>query len=416
MHHFQYRDGELHAEGVPVRELASRYGTPLYVYSAATLRRHFQAFDSAFTGVGHLTCYSVKANSNVHLLRLLADMGAGMDIVSGGELHRALTAGVPGQRIVYSGVGKRDDEIRAALEADILLFNVESVQELERIDAVAGEMGRTARIGVRINPDVDPKTHPYISTGMRNNKFGLDMEQAQAAYLLARDLPNVTPVGIDCHIGSQLTTLAPFLEALDRVLDFHERLRDLGLSITHLDLGGGLGITYGEETPPHPREFGEAVSDRLRGRGLSLILEPGRVIAGNAGILVGRVIYTKATPSKNFIIADAAMNDLVRPSLYQSYHRIAEVHPAGREEITADVVGPICESGDFLARDRILPDMRRGELLAVFSAGAYGFSMSSNYNSRPRAAEVLVDGATARCIRRRETLDDLVAPELNADG
>lgn len=414
MHHFQYRNGELHAEDVPVSLLAARFGTPLYVYSAATLRRHFRAFDSAFDGIDHLTCYSVKACSNVHLLRLLGEMGAGMDIVSGGELHRALAAGVPARRIVYSGVGKRDDEIQAALEADILMFNVESLQELERIDAVAERTGRTARISVRVNPDVDPKTHPYISTGMRKNKFGLDMEQALAAYTMARDMRNVTPVGIDCHIGSQLTTLAPFLEALDRVLDFHERLRDLGLAITHLDLGGGLGITYDEETPPHPREFGDAVTERLRGRNLTLILEPGRVIAGNAGILVGEVIYTKSSPARNFIITDAAMNDLVRPSLYQSYHRMAEVRPSGRGEMTVDVVGPICESGDFLAKDRTLPDMRRGELLAVFSAGAYGFSMSSNYNSRPRAAEVLVDGENARCIRRRETWNDLLRPELEA--
>lgn len=411
MHHFEYRGGELYAEDVPVRELAERHGTPLYVYSAATLRRHYEAFDSAFEGQERLTCYSVKANSNLGVLRLLGALGAGMDIVSGGELHRALKAGIPAGRIVYSGVGKRPEEIEQALEAGILMFNVESVGELERIGRIASRTGRTADISLRINPDVDPKTHPYISTGMKKNKFGLDMGTAMATYLRARDMPGVNPVGIDCHIGSQLTTLEPFLEALDKLLDFWRALGAEGIAIKYLDLGGGLGITYDAEEPPHPREFGRALAERLRGLPLKLILEPGRVIAGNAGILVSRVLYTKDTPSKHFLIADAAMNDLIRPSLYGSYHKIIPVLEQGRPRRAADVVGPICESGDFLARDRELPEVEQDELLAVLSAGAYGFTMSSNYNSRPRAAELIVDGAEVIVARRRETYADLTALE-----
>ncbi|MCM0754356.1 diaminopimelate decarboxylase [Desulfovibrio aminophilus] len=411
MHHFEMRDGELFAEEVRVADLAAEHGTPLYVYSAATIRRHFDAFDSAFSGLDHLTCYSVKANSNVNVLRLMGEQGAGMDIVSGGELHRALTAGIPSERIVYSGVGKRAEEIRAALAADILMFNVESMAELERINEIATDMGKVARISFRINPDVDPKTHPYISTGMKKNKFGLDIEKSLEAYRLARELPGIEPVGIDCHIGSQLTSINPFLEALDKILAFKARLDEMGLAIRHLDLGGGLGITYNEEEPPHPREFGEALTARLKGLGLKVILEPGRVIVGNAGILVTQVVYLKDTPSKHFVIVDAAMNDLIRPSLYDSFHRIGEVTAHDRPKLKADVVGPICESGDFLARDRELPGLEQGEYLAVYSAGAYGFAMSSNYNSRPRAAEILVDGSKARVIRRRETYDDLVALE-----
>lgn len=411
MHHFEYRDGQLFAEDVAVTELAQQYGTPLYVYSTATFSRHFQAFDSAFDAVPHLTCYSVKANSNLSVLKLLASLGAGMDIVSGGELHRALAAGVSPDKIVYSGVAKRDDEIEAAIKAGILMFNAESVQELEAISRVASATGAQANVALRINPDVDPKTHPYISTGMKKNKFGLDIEQSMNAYRLAKDLPGVTPVGIDCHIGSQLTEVGPFLEALDKVLAFHDRLIDLGLEIRYLDLGGGLGITYDDEQPPHPKELGEAIAERVKGRGLTLILEPGRVIAGNSGILVTKVVYTKTTPSKHFVIVDAAMNDLVRPSLYGSFHRIAEVAPKNREPLNVDVVGGICESGDFLARDRDLPAVEPGELLAAFSAGAYGFTMSSQYNSRPRAAEVLVDGAVAKLARKRETYNDLVALE-----
>ncbi len=411
MHFFEYKDGQLYAEGVPAAELARQYGTPLYVYSAATLRRHFQAFDSAFADLEHLTCYSVKANSNLCLLKLLKDCGAGMDIVSGGELYRALAAGVDSKKIVYSGVGKRTDEIRQALAADILMFNVESMGELERLSAVASDMGKTARISLRINPDVDPKTHPYISTGLKKNKFGLDIEQSLAAYSRAMALPNIEPVGIDCHIGSQLTSLDPFMEALDRIIRFYDRLKGMGLRIEYLDLGGGLGITYNEEEPPHPAELGKALVNVLKDHPMKLILEPGRVIAGNSGILLTEVTYTKKTPSKDFVIVDAAMNDLVRPSLYGSFHSIKEVCPKGRPDLDVDVVGPLCESGDFLARDRQLPAVEAGEMLAVFSAGAYGFTMSSNYTSRPRAAEVLVDGDNVTLARRRETYEDLIALE-----
>jgi len=414
MHHFEYRGGELFAENVSVASLAATYGTPLYIYCAATLRRHFEAFDSAFNGLPHLTCFSVKANSNLAVLKTLADQGAGVDIVSGGELYRALAAGVSPDKIVYSGVGKRAAEIEQALHAGILMFNVESLGELERLSALAVRLGKTAKVSLRINPDVDPKTHPYISTGMKKNKFGLDMETSLAGYARAKELPGVEPVGIDCHIGSQLTTLDPFLEALDKILAFRKKLGDMGIETTYLDLGGGLGIQYNEEEPPHPAEFGQALTKALAGLPIKLILEPGRVIVGNAGILVTEVVYTKKTPTKDFVIVDAAMNDLIRPSLYGSYHALREVRPAGRESLNVDVVGPICESGDFLARDRELPAVAAGELLAAFSAGAYGFTMSSNYNSRPRAAEILVDGDKVILARRRETYEDLIA--LERDG
>ncbi len=413
MHHFEYRNGELHAEERSVVDLAREFGTPLYIYSAATIRRHFEAFDSAFAELPHLTCFSVKANSNLCVLRLLGKLGAGMDIVSGGELHRSLAAGVPANKILYSGVGKRSEEIRNALKAGILMFNVESLQEMERIDQIARELGTTARISLRINPDVDPKTHPYISTGLKKNKFGLDMEASIEAYKLAASLPGIDPIGIDCHIGSQLTSIDPFLEALDRLMLFWEKLTDMGLKIRYLDLGGGLGITYNEEQPPHPSDYGQALTKALAGKDLTLILEPGRVIAGNAGILVTEVLYTKDTPSKHFIIVDAAMNDLIRPALYDSYHRVAEVKPQGRAERTCDIVGPICESSDFLARERSLPAVQSGELLSVFSAGAYGFVMSSQYNSRPRAAELLVDGDRVTLARRRETYENMTAPEMD---
>ncbi len=412
MHHFQHKNGTLHAEDLSVKELADRFGTPLYIYSAATLRRHFQAFDSAFESIPHLTCYSVKANSNLAILKLLASMGAGMDIVSGGELYRALLAGVPASKIVYSGVGKKPEEIRQALAAGILMFNVESMQELVRINDVARDMGKVAQVSFRINPDVDPKTHPYISTGMKKNKFGLNIDHSLEAYKLARDLPAIEPVGMDCHIGSQLTTIEPFLEALDKLLGFYEQLKSLNLDIKYLDLGGGLGIPYNDEEPPHPADFGAALTKSLKGLPLSIVLEPGRVIVGNAGILVAEVQYVKQTPSKNFVIVDAAMNDLVRPSLYGSFHRIDEVEQQGRAPFDCDVVGPICESGDFLAKDRQLAEVRQGERLAVYSAGAYGFTMSSNYNSRPRACELLVDGDQVTVARRRETFESLVAHEI----
>lgn len=411
MHYFQYKNGELHAEDIPVAALAEEYGTPLYIYSASTLKRHYKAFDSAFADIDHLTCYSVKANSNLSLLKILAQEGAGTDIVSGGELFRALRAGVPARKIVYSGVGKKTGEIQEALLADILMFNVESTQELERINDIAGDMGKVARISLRINPDVDPETHPYISTGLKENKFGLSRTEALQTYLLAKSLPHIEPIGMDCHIGSQLTKLSPFLEALEKLKTFYAQLRDNGIDIKYLDLGGGLGITYNEEEPPHPEELGKALVESLKGMDVTLILEPGRVIAGNTGILVTEVQYTKQNESKNFVIVDAAMNDLVRPSLYGSYHRIAPVREGSGEEMTADVVGPICESGDFLAKNRTMPKVGQGDLLAAFSAGAYGFVMSSQYNSRPRAAEVMVEGDKHVLVRKREVYNDLVVLE-----
>ncbi len=411
MHHFEYKKGELFAEDVSIKSLTEEYGTPLYIYSASTFRQHFKAFDSAFAGIPHLTCYSAKANSNLSVLKLLAGEGAGTDIVSGGELFRALRAGVPPEKIVYSGVGKQEPEIREALYAGILMFNVESRQELEKIDRVAADLGMVAKVSLRINPDVDPKTHPYISTGLKENKFGLSIPEALETYQVAKDMRNVDPVGMDCHIGSQLTTIEPFLEALERLKNFNAKLKDMGITIKYLDLGGGLGITYEEEEPPHPEELGQALVQALNGLDLTLILEPGRVIAGNAGILVTEVQYTKQTDDKKFVIVDAGMNDLLRPSLYGSYHRIAEVTPAGRTAETVDVVGPICESGDFLAKDRKISGLEPGDLLAVFSSGAYGFTMSSQYNSRARAAELLVDGEKVIVARRRELYQDLVAAE-----
>jgi len=391
MHHFEMRNGNLFAEEVPVSELVRTHGTPLYIYSAATIRRHFETFDSAFAGLRHLTCYSVKANSNVNLLRLMGSMGAGLDIVSGGELYRGLAAGVPAERIVYSGVGKRPEEIKEALSAGILMFNVESLAELVRINDIAQGMGAVAKVSFRINPDVDPKTHPYISTGMKKNKFGLDLEKSLEAYALARDLTAIEPVGIDCHIGSQLTSISPFLEALDKILNFKAKLDEMGLSISYLDLGGGLGITYNEEEPPHPREFGEALTARLRDMPLTVILEPGRVIVGNAGILATQVVYTKQTPSKRFLIVDAAMNDLVRPALYDSFHRIGEITAHDRPPVKVDVVGPICESSDVFAQDFMLNESSRGDLIAIRSAGAYGETMASRYNCRELPASYFSD-------------------------
>ncbi len=411
MNHFKQKNGELYCEDVSLMSLVQQYGTPLYVYSAATFRRHFQAFDSAFAALPHLCCFSVKANGNLSILKLLAQEGAGMDIVSGGELYRALAAGVPGDRIVYSGVGKTRAEISEALDADILMFNVESTQELDVINELAAAKGKVARISLRINPDVDPQTHPYISTGLMENKFGLDLDTALETYKTARSYENVDPIGIDCHIGSQLTKLSPFLEALERLMNFHKKLVDLGIAIKYLDLGGGLGIPYDEENPPHPKEFGEAITKALDGTDLTLILEPGRVISGNSGVLVTRVTYTKQTPTKNFLIVDAGMNDLTRPALYGSFHRIEEVTPQNREPLMVDVVGPICESSDFLARARLLPKVEQGEYLCVHSAGAYGFTMSSQYNARRRAAEVLVDGDKSTLARKRESYEDLVSLE-----
>lgn len=415
MHHFQYRGNELYCEDVPVRAIADDVGTPCYIYSCATLSRHFNVFDTSFKDVPHIICYSVKANSNIAILKLFGSLGAGVDIVSGGELYRARLAGIPADRIVYSGVGKTTEEIDYALREEILMFNVESIQEMETIDRRASKAGKTAKIALRVNPDIDPKTHPYISTGMKKAKFGISIDNALKTYEKARGLRNIEILGVDCHIGSQLTEIAPFVDALKRLRVLIEHLRESGIEVRYLDLGGGLGIPYDQEIPPHPRDYAEAILRELDDIRCTLIFEPGRVIVGNAGILATKVLYIKQTPSKNFVVADAAMNDLVRPSLYGSYHYIQPVVKASREIKIVDVVGPICESGDFLARDRGLSMPSRGEYLAVMSAGAYGFSMSSNYNSRPRAAEVLVRGGQYFVIRKRETREDLVKLETIPD-
>ncbi len=411
MHHFHYEGDELYCERVPVREIARAVGTPCYVYSSATLQHHFTVFDGAFEGMPHLTCYSVKANANLAILGLFASLGGGADIVSGGELFRALQAGIPADRIVYSGVGKTQAEIDYALRENILMFNIESTQELEAINHRAAILNTGARIALRVNPDVDPKTHPYISTGLKKNKFGIDIDQALKAYERARDLKHVEVLGVDCHIGSQLTEVAPFVEALKRLKLLVGRLERIGINVRYLDLGGGLGISYHEEAPPHPREYAQAVVEELGGLPCTLILEPGRVIVGNAGLLLTQVLYTKKTPSKEFIIVDAGMNDLVRPSLYGSYHEIQPIDKKQRESRVVDVVGPICESSDFIARERNLPLMQPGEFLAVMSAGAYGFSMASNYNARPRGAEVLVKDDKFFITRERESWKDLIRGE-----
>jgi len=411
MHHFHYVDGELYCEDLPLNRIAESVGTPVYVYSHATLLRHFTAFDQAFAGMPHLTCFSVKSSSNLSLLRLFARLGGGADIVSGGELFRSLKAGMPADRIVYSGVGKTRPEVRAALEAGILMFNVESPQELDLIDEIAQDLGRQAPVALRVNPDVDPKTHPYISTGLRKDKFGIAIEQAESEYDRASDLAGLEVIGIACHIGSQLTDVGPFTDAVGRLLLLVDRLEKRGIRLTYLDLGGGLGITYQDETPPEPAAYAQAIRQVLNGSDLTLILEPGRVIVGNAGVLLSRVLYTKEGADKTFVIVDAAMNDLIRPSLYDSYHAIWPAKQSERRMRTTDVVGPICESGDFLARNRELPEFLPGELLAVMSAGAYTYSMSSNYNSRLKPAEVLVRGGDFHVIRRRETYEDLVRGE-----
>jgi diaminopimelate decarboxylase len=415
MHHFHYQGDELYCESVPLREIASRVGTPSYVYSSATLKQHFTVFDGAFEGMPHLTCYSVKANANLAILGLFSALGGGADIVSGGELFKARRAGIPADRIVYSGVGKTESEIDYALRENILMFNIESLQELEAINRRAEALRSKARIALRVNPDVDPKTHPYISTGLKKNKFGIDIEQALQTYQRASELKHIEILGIDCHIGSQLTEIAPFIEALNRLKLLVGRLGQMGIGIRYLDLGGGLGISYHEEEPPHPREYAQAVVEGLRDLPCTLIVEPGRVIVGNAGLLLTQVLYTKKTESKEFFIVDAGMNDLVRPSLYGSYHGIQPVEKKQREERVVDVVGPICESSDFMARERSLPEMRPGELLAVMSAGAYGFSMSSNYNMRTRAAEVLVSGDRFYVTRERESWADLIHGESVPD-
>lgn len=416
MHLFQYRKNELYAEDVPVRQLAETYGTPLYVYSATTLLNHFHAYQEAFDGMPHLVCFALKANSNSALLRLIAREGGGADVVSGGEIFRALRAGIPGRRIVYAGVGKTEGEIRFALKSKILMFNVESGAELEEIDRIAGDMRTKAPIALRINPDIDPETHPYIATGLKSHKFGIPIEEALEYYRLAQRLRNVSIVGIHKHIGSQITKVSPFVEALKKTLLLVDGLREHGIGIEYLDVGGGLGITYRNEEPPLPRDLAKGLVPLLRGRRLTLILEPGRSIVGNAGMLVSRVLYLKERDGKTFVIVDAGMNDLMRPSLYNAYHCIQPVgKKARRRRIVADVVGPICESGDFLAKERDIPAVLPGEYLAVMSAGAYGFSMGSRYNSRPMIAEVLVMGKRHALVRNRETYRDLVRHEVVPD-
>ncbi len=412
MHHFEYRNGELHCEEVAVKAIAETVGTPFYLYSHATLKRHYEAFEGAFEGLDRMVCFSAKANSSLAVLALFARLGSGLDIVSGGELYRGLKAGFAPSRIVYSGVGKTAEEIDYALETGIFMLNIESPEELELVNQRAKQMGVRAPIAVRVNPDVDPQTHPYISTGLKKNKFGMDRETAITVYKSAHAMENIAIKGIDCHIGSQITTAAPFRDALLRLKGLIEELAAQDIPIEVVDVGGGLGITYQDEAPPEPQEYGRAIREGLAGIDARVVLEPGRVIVGNAGVLVTRALYRKAGEAKDFIVVDAGMNDLLRPSLYDAFHDVRPVDESlAASRVMADVVGPICETGDFLSRDRLVPDVRQDHLLAVMSAGAYGFTMSSNYCSRRRAAEVMVQGDRFEVVRRRQTYDDLVAGE-----
>ncbi|MGB1560283.1 MAG: diaminopimelate decarboxylase [Sinimarinibacterium flocculans] len=410
MDHFELRDGALYAENVAVAEIARQHGTPCFVYSRATLERHYRAFDEALSGVDHQVCYAVKANSNLAVLDVLARLGAGFDIVSGGELERVLRAGGDAGKVVFSGVGKTADEMRTALQAGIFCFNVESAFELEQLDAVARSLGTRAPIALRVNPDVDAGTHPYISTGLKNNKFGVDIATAERLYAQAAGMGGIEVAGVASHIGSQLLEIRPLLDALDRVLALVERLAARGIVLRHIDCGGGLGVRYKDERPPEPRDWASAIKAKLGGRGLRVLTEPGRAIAGNAGILVTRVLGIKHGEEKSFAIVDAAMNDLLRPTLYQAWMDIVPVLPRDGKVRRYDVVGPVCESGDWIGRERDLT-IDAGDLLAVRTAGAYGFVMASNYNTRPRAAELMVDGDRMHVVRARETLDDLMRSE-----
>ena len=410
MEAFSYRDGQLFAEGVALPALAQRFGTPTYVYSRAHIETQYRAYADALSGMPHLVCFAVKANSNLGVLNVLARLGAGFDIVSRGELERVLAAGGQPERIVFSGVGKTRDDMRRALEVGVHCFNVESTDELERLQQVAAELGVRAPVSLRVNPDVDAGTHPYISTGLKENKFGIAIADAEAVYARADELSNLEVIGVDCHIGSQLTTLPPFLDALDRLLGLIDRLAIRGIRIRHLDLGGGLGVRYRDEQPPLAGDYIKAVRQRIEGRDLALVFEPGRSIVANAGVLLTRVEYLKHTEHKDFAIVDAAMNDLIRPALYQAWMDVVPVQPRNGEVRHYDIVGPICETGDFLAKERPLA-LAEGDLLAVRSAGAYGFVMSSNYNTRGRAAEVMVDGDQAFEVRRRESVQELYAGE-----
>ncbi len=411
MHYFSYRDNQLFAEDVSIKDIVERVGTPVYVYSAATLRRHFRVFDEAFAGTDHLICYAMKALSNLSILKLFGSMGSGFDIVSVGELMRCLRAGADPKKVVFSGVGKTDEEIGAALDAGILMFNVESRPELSRIAEVARARKVKAPVSLRVNPDLDPGTHPHISTGHRNSKFGIPLSQVFEYYAEARALPELELVGLSTHIGSQITETGPFIEAGEKVARIVTRLKADGIGLKYLDIGGGLGIPY-QEQPPSPLEYTAAILKPLRPLGVKIIAEPGRVLVGNAGILVTRVLYIKETDVKRFIVIDGAMNDLIRPVLYEAYHDIWPVHKVeGGRIVTADVVGPVCESGDFFAQERDMPEPQRGDLLAVMSAGAYGFVMASNYNSRARSPEILVEGAKIHVIRERDNFEDLVHGE-----
>ncbi|NOY86345.1 MAG: diaminopimelate decarboxylase [Deltaproteobacteria bacterium] len=411
MNYFTYRENELYCEEVPVETIAEEVGTPFYLYSATTIERHYRVFEEAFADARHLVCFSVKSNSNMAVLNLMGSMGSGADIVSSGELFRAMKSGIDPGKIVYSGVGKRDDEIRYALSAGILMFNVESEEELKAIGRVAGDMSKVAPVSLRVNPDVDPKTHPYISTGMKKNKFGIPIIEARSLYRKAAEMDHLNVVGIGCHIGSQLTTSTPFGDAISKMMELVYHLDNEGIRIDYIDVGGGLGIVYEKESPPLPADYAETVLRAVGNSDRTLIFEPGRVLLGNAGALVTRVLFNKRGPTKNFVIVDAGMNDLIRPSLYEAYHEIKTVVRTDRTEIVTDVVGPICESTDFLARDHVLSQVVSGELLAVMSAGAYGFSMASQYNSRPRCAEVMVREGRFQVIRDRETFEDLVKGE-----
>jgi diaminopimelate decarboxylase len=408
---FSYRKGEMYAEDVPMRVLAKKYGTPLYVYSHGTLVRHLQAYQKAFDGVPHLVCFATKANSSLAVLGALAGHGAGADVVSGGELFTALRAGVPAHRIVYAGVGKTEEEIRLALRSKIMMFNIESGEELREIDRVAGLMRTRAPIALRVNPDIDPGTHPYISTGLKKHKFGIPMEEALEFYGQAHRMKHVEVVGVHKHIGSQITKVAPFADALAKLLPLVDELQVRGIALRYLDMGGGLGIPYEGKRTPGPRELARKVLPLVRGRDLTLVMEPGRSIAGNAGVLLTRTLYRKPGPGKEFFIVDGGMNDLMRPTLYGAYHEVLPVRQGRARQVNADLVGPICETGDFLARERRLRRAARGDLFAVMSAGAYGYSMSSNYNGRPRAAEVMVRGRRHALVRARETYEDLVRGE-----
>jgi len=410
MSFFNLENGELHAEGVAFSQIATRFATPCYAYSRAALTAAFHDFDTSFSSIDHLICYAVKANSNLGVLSVFAKLGAGFDIVSGGELARVLAAGGDPRKVVFSGVGKTVEDMQAALQANIYCFNIESESELDRLNQVAGDMGKIANISLRVNPDVDAKTHPYISTGLKNNKFGVAYDTAFEFYRKAAAMPNIAIHGVDCHIGSQLTEIAPFLAALERVLALVDKLEAAGIHIAHLDLGGGVGICYQDETPPAIADYAKALMQRLAGRKFKILLEPGRALVGNAGVLLTKVEYLKHGEAKNFAIVDAAMNDLMRPALYDAWHNIQPVRARDGASQTYEIVGPVCESGDFLGHDREL-NLQQGDLLAVMSAGAYGMSMSSNYNSRPRAAEVIVDGNEVHLVRERETVPALYALE-----